>query len=201
LRGSTTVFIDIENYSDSDVKLVLPKEIQSTFEKFIYSLLNGMKKLKLEYPNYGDFIDIFLNLAEKPDKFSEQAFLEKSGRILNDFNPDKEFKEALGLTFFNAIHIESNMLNLIIRPIMEYLESSTAKNAFLNSPFLFLAIPKGRGYFKGKIFYKNVIEREKLSLLERDAGTEFQIIIESEKECLIPIKEAILIQRIENEFI
>jgi len=198
LRGATTVFIDIENYPDSEIKLVLPKEIQSAFEKFLYSLIGGLRKLRVRYPNYEEVINIFLNLFENPDYFSEQNLLEESGNILKDFNPDQDFKEDFGLTFYNAVHIESNLLNLVIRPLIEYLESSTAKNAFLNSPLLSIMIPKGGGLFRGRIYYKNVIEREKFTLSERDEGSEFKVFVKSNEDFIIPIKEGIKIWRIEE---
>jgi hypothetical protein len=202
LKGSTTIFINIENFLDSDVKLVLPKEIQTTFEKFFYTLRQGLIDLKIKYPQYEEFLDFFLLPFKPNENLSEQQFLKKVENLVNNFKPNEEFKQDFGLKLYNAANIESDMFNQVIRPLIEYFESSAAKNAFLDQPFLFVLIPPGKGLFKGKIIYQDLLERKRplstKTSYNKANSIDFEIIIESDKERLIPIKEAINIRRIEN---
>ena len=130
MKGSTTIFIDIENSADSDVKLVLPKEIQTTFEKFFYTVSQGLMDLKIKYPEYNEFLDFILMPFKPNENLSEQQFLKKVENLINNFKPSEEFKQDFGLKFYNAANIESDMFNQIIRPLMNILNLLLRKMHF-----------------------------------------------------------------------
>jgi hypothetical protein len=197
LNGSTTIFIDVMCDEDSDLKLILPLEIKSSMEKFLDVLSTEIDKLKQKYPN-NPILELLSDLFLHPKAITRQNFLERVGFALNNYTPSEDFKEALGIVFFNAIHVESNMLNLIIRPLMEYLESSAAKKAFLNSPFLTLEVLEGRNLFKGKILYQNILEREDVYESKNYGQIPFKMTINNKEKRIIPFKDLISIKRVEN---
>ena len=196
LTGSTTIFIDVKTDNNSDLQLTLPIEIQTSMKKFMDSLMTGLNDLDLKFPN-NPILDLLKDIFQRPEKLSEQQYLERVGSTIKKFEPDAEFKEALGMVFFNAVHVESNMLNLIIRPLMEYFESLAAKKVFLNSPFLTLEIFEGQNIFKGKIIYQNILEREEVQDQNPLNEESFEIVIYSDKKQIVALKDLISITRIE----
>lgn len=197
LTGSTTIFLDIKTDDKSDLQLSLPLEIQTSIQKFMESLQSGLDDLKQRFPN-NPILELLEDLFRQPEKFTEQSYLEKAGNVMKKYESDEEFKEALGVVFFNAIHVESNMLNLIIRPLMEYFESLAAKKVFLNSPFLTLEILKGQKIFRGKILYQNILEREELQKITY-GEIPFEIEVNSAENQIIALKDLISFTRIEND--
>ena len=197
LTGSTTIFIDIKTDDNSDLQLVLPLEIQTSIEKFMSSLMTGLNDLDLRFPN-NPVLDLFRDLFQSPEKLSEQQYLERAGAAIKKYEPSEEFKEAAGMVFFNAIHVESNMLNLVIRPLMEYFESLAAKKVFLNSPFLTLEIFEGQNIFKGRIIYQNILEREEIRNQTPLNEEPFEIVVYSDKNQTVALKDIISIKRIEE---
>lgn len=199
LSGSTTIFIDIKADEDSEIQLTLPIEIQTSMEKFFDSLKNGLDDLFDKYPE-NPILKILNDLFYKPEEIvSQQQYLDKARLTLEKFEPDEEFQEELGKVFFNAIHVESDILNLIIRPLMEYFESLAANKVFLNSPFLNLGIKEGQNIFKGKIIYQNILEREEIQETPQYSEEPFEIMFNSKTSGNIPLKDLISITRIEND--
>ncbi len=199
LKGSTTVFIDIITGEDSEIRFELPKHIQSAIEKFVVSLINGLTSLKEKYPDHSNFVDLLLVGLQNPERMSERQLIETAEFELNNFNPNKDFIESLGIVLNNAIHTNASLKDAFFRPLLEYFEASATDKGFLQSPFLCMNVKEGKSYLKGKVYYQNILEKE--GVIEKSIidGVEFQAQIQSSHPEMIPLKDLIDIKRIDNE--
>ena len=186
LKGSTTVFINIESVENSDIILQIPEEILTVLEKVFVSLVESLSILKKEYPQYSDYIDIFI----QPNEYmTENQLLEKINNEYGQIKYDNEFFEKFGMAVVTSFLSHTSLKDSFFRPMLEYFEANATKKAFLESPFLLLKIPQGGGLFKGYIYYENLLGEE-------GEPIPFETFIKSEKEALIPIKKVIEFRRV-----
>ncbi|WP_048150537.1 hypothetical protein [Methanolacinia paynteri] len=198
LKGSTTVFIDINTEEGSEVKFELPKDIQNAIEKFIFSFMEGLEKLKESYSEYSKFIDVLLDVMKKSDRVSERQFIDYAENEFESFSPTEEFIEAFSLVIDNALSNSASLKDLYFRPLIEYFEASATDKGFLKSPFLGINLHKGRFKLKGRITYENILEKEGIIKKNHNYAVPFETIIECSNEGMVSLKDLIDIQRIED---
>jgi hypothetical protein len=219
MKGSTTIFIDVESASDSDIKITLPDEIKDIFDKIYQSLIAGLESLKDENPEHSSEIDLLISFISEEDiyKLSEEEYFRKFDEIMQIFRSNKTLQEGFTFVYVNSILGQGSARHSLFRPLLEYFESNAAKKVFLESPFLSAKVPKGGGYLKAVIYYEDIIERtnimkeiieesvsfrdflRKLKDFERTTEKKricTEIIFESKDEVIIPIKNLINIRRI-----
>jgi hypothetical protein len=216
LKGSTTIFINIESADDSDVEIILPEEIRNAFEKVYQSFLEGIENLKNEYPEYSSEIDLLFSFIFE-ERLSEQEFHRKFKEISELFKSNKVLLEGLAIVFVNSILSQGSIRDSYFRPLLEYFESNAAKKAFFESPFLAAKIPKGGGFLRAIIYYEDIIERIKKikdameksdsvenlvrGFIEETEGRKIglDVYLKSRDEKIIPIKDMVNVRRIFDE--
>lgn len=194
LRGDTTLFIDIQSSENSELKVVLPKEILDALEKLYVSLIDGLKELKTEFPEYISLIDKFLDV---PHKKTLKHILDDVMIEIQKLKPTKSFKEAFALIFVNSLLEQASVKEQILQPLLEYLASKTSNKAFLDSPFSCIQVPKGGGYLKLQFITQNILERyEEFYEQKLSKPIMLETNIESDSEMLLPITELLCIRRV-----
>jgi len=219
LKGSTTIFINIESTKDSEIEITLPDEIKYAFEKIYESFLEGMETLKKEYPNYVNEIDLITNFIFDKESYtlSKQEYQYKFNELSKILKSKMDLLEGFMIVYFNSILSHSSIRDLFFGPLLEYFKSSIAQKVFLESPLLFLKVPKGGGYLKAILYYEDLLERikiireitdESISIVDLltkfDANPEknkryFEIFIKSKDEIQIPLKNFLDIRRCFDE--
>lgn len=216
LKGSTTVFVNIESTSDSDIEIILPEEIRNAFDEMYQSLTKGINSLKNEYPEFSSEIDILIRFffEDETYRLSKQEYFRRFAEIAEIFRSNRALLEGFGVVFINSVLMQGSARDLFFTPLLEYFESNAAKKVFLESPFLFAEIPKGGGYLRASVYYEDIIERIDMikNIIEKPCSVRdfveklrsepqrkklcLEVFLRSENETKIPIRDLISMRRI-----
>lgn len=211
LNGSTTVFVDMNSLENSELNIILPKEIQNAIDRFLQALTEGLKELKLKFPEYGSLIDFFI---EQPPDVSERQIYEKVKKLGEVLKFNKKLVEAFEGVFIGAMLTHASFKDSFLVPLLEYFASNATSKVFFESPFQCIKVPKGGGYLKAVVIYENIITHDEdvveafksifnkkgeNSKEKRENKVFLETFIESDKEVSIPIKDLIRIQRVSND--
>lgn len=189
LRGDTTVFISVKSDNDSSLNIELSEDYLSSLETFAETVVDGIRRLPLDYPEYEDVINAFLTI---PDSSSLKQHIDK---LVSDLqiiaSKDESFLDAFANVYINAI-INNSIKDTLIVPLIEYIEASAASKVFLLEPLHSIKVPRGGGVLKATLSYRNLIE------CVSDNSFPFNIYIEnnSKESILVPLKELIKIKRV-----
>jgi len=218
LKGSTTVFVDIESSSDSDIEITLPEEIKNVFDEIYQSLVEGIQNLRNEYPEYSSEIDLLFRFffEDETYRLSKQEYYRRFTEIAEIFSSNKALLEGFGIIFINSILSSGSLRDLFFAPLLEYFESNAAKKVFLESPFLSVRVPKGGGHLKAVIYYEDITERASVikDIIEKSCSIKdfvekfqdeaekkricLEVFLRSENEVVVPIRDLINMRRIFN---
>lgn len=185
ITGAASIIVDISE-ARGGVELVFPPEVLTAIERFAEVVVDGMEKLKKEYPEYSEFLSLLSgDYGNKSFTQLERLLLKRLEKVKGD----KAFIEAIAFVFVTAILEQESMKDSILIPMMEYLESGTPAKAFLNSPFLCAKVPEGGGILKCRLSFFDLLKHKcaksitlKTRLLARN-------------EMLVPLKEIIQFSR------
>jgi len=185
IQGAASVIVDIACLKEG-LELAFPPEVLTAVERFAEVVVQGLEKLKKEYPQYSELLSL-LSGSFEGKSFTQ---LERSVRMrMEKVKNDKAFTEALALVLVTAILEQESTRDSILIPMMEYLESGTSAKAFLNSPFLCAKVPKGGGILKCRLRF--------FDLLSHICGKPLTIKTRllADEEMLVPLKEIIQFSR------
>jgi len=194
LKGSPTVFITIESAEDSDLEITLPKDVHDALEKLYSNLRTGFQNLKVEFPEYGHLVNIFLRIMEEP---LDPQVLDELASEIKKADPTKSFNESFTLVVVNAILSQSSIRDRIFIPLLSYLNSAASRKAFLLSPLSCIYIPKGGGKLKLVVGTQNILEYYGEFTIEgrNSKALTLETNIKSDEEIIIPVKNLIEITR------
>jgi len=152
--GKTTILLDIEPLEDSEVEIVIPDEIKRSLDKIDNDFKNGLTKLKTEFPDRVELINKILGI-EKIQSFNE--FVTLVNYIREEIWGDEEFLEALAFELLTSILGSATYREMVLLPIIEYLEANPVERILLMSPFLHARIPPKGGELKIQIILFDVL--------------------------------------------
>ncbi len=186
ITGPATVFLDITESKTSEVMLDLPEEIQSAYQKFATAVIEGMDRLKEEFPQHSTVIDRLLTVPE--GKTMRQLF-DSAVSEIEPLKGDKSFMEAFATVFVAAMIGQVSVKDTLFMPLLEYLESNAATKAYLRVPFLTARVPEGGGSLSCIL--------EAYDLLGRKCGSAIEITtkVRSDKPASVPLKNLIRFKR------
>lgn len=190
LRGDTTIFIDIKSDDDSFLQIDLSEDYINSFETFSKTVIDGIRRLTLDYPEYEDVINAILTI---PEDLSLKQHIDKIVIDLETIaSRDESFVDAFANVYINAI-LSNSIKDTLIVPIIEYIEASAASKVFLLEPLHSIKVPRGGGVLKATLSYRNLIERFSENIVP------FNVFIEnnSKESIIVPLKELIKIKRCE----
>lgn len=187
LKGSTTVSMEIEQSDGSEIELVLPKDILTAFETFASAVVEGLERLKDDFPDHRDFLKGLLNYQEN---MSLRQYFDRTMAEFEEVKHEESLMEAIAMVFVSAILDQASVRNSILLPMIEYLEATTADKAFLRSPFLCAQVPAG-----GALLSFRLVTYD-LRMNECGKPLEIETFLESQEETLVPMKEIMAVRRV-----
>ena len=167
-------------------------------EKFTKSVNEGLNELKKLYPNDIDQIDYLMKSLHNQNKSSKNQIVNELENKLCAEDLDDDLKDSFVKIIINSIQNNESIIDSLIIPLLAYLESCANDKVFLESPFLCLNIPKGRHTLKGKVFYKNILEKEGTVEQDNNEFAYFETIFESTEDFQVTMKDFIDIRRGNN---
>lgn len=186
LKGSTTVLISLEAQETSEIEFVLPKEVLSALEKFAYTVSEGLKQLKDEFPNHAKLVDSIFDVS---DNVSLRQYFDMVETKFRDVKDDRSFMESVSMVFVSAILGQGDINSTLFLPLLEYLESTAASKAFFVSPFLCAKVPSGGGRLSCWLIVRDLLGNQ-------CEPVAVETILHSDKEAIIPLKEMIRVRRL-----
>ncbi len=186
ITGPATVFLDITESDNSEVRLDLPEEIQTAYQKFAMAVLDGMDRLKEEFPQHATVLD---RLLVVPEGKTMRQFFDFAVSEIEPLKGDKSFMEAFATVFVAALIGQVSVKDTLFMPLLEYLESNAATKAYLRVPFLTARVPQGGGTLSCIL--------EAYDLLGRKCGSAVEIAmkVRSDKQASVPLKNLIRFER------
>lgn len=185
LHGAASVIIDISGLKGG-LELAFPPEVLTAVQRFAEVAVNGIEKLKKEYPEYSELLSLMSGDYEVKSFTQLEHSLRKRIEKVKD---DKSFIEAIAFVFVTAILEQENTKDSLLIPLMEYLESGTSAKAFLSSPFLCAKVPKGGGILKCRLRFFDLLQRNCAKSLI------IKTHVLANDEILVPLKEIIQFSR------
>lgn len=185
IHGAASVIIDISELKGG-LELVFPPEVLTAVQRFAEVAVDGIEKLKKEYPKYSELLSLLSGDYEEKSFTQLEHALQKRIEKVKD---DKSFIEAIAYVFVTAILAQESIKDSFLIPMMEYLESGTSAKAFLSSPFLCAKVPKGGGMLKCRLRFFDLLQRncaKSLTIKTRLLACD---------EMLVPLKEIIQFSR------
>lgn len=185
LRGRATATISIVD-APPGLRLRVPREVARAYQLYADSVRSGLTDLKNEFPKYKSLLSKML--SEKLSK-SISAYLRELNRELQKAKNDEEFMQSFSYVFVMAIAEQPSLRNALLVPLLEYLESSAAGKAFLESPFSGILVPPGGGRLKCLLVIHD--------LLRHSCGEPILIdtVVKSREERFVPLREIIRFER------
>jgi hypothetical protein len=188
LSGITTIILNIEELDDNEAIIDLPDDVKEAFEKFFESLMRGLENIKAQFPNQKDLIEVMLNIPT--DHTITEYIREVDENLKEAFSQDKAFLEAIVTLVLTSLVGQTSFRDVVLRPLIEYFESSAAERVLLENPFLHIKIPKEGCIMAVKINGKNVLDQECTRPLD------IRVKVRAADECLIPLKDIFNIRRV-----
>lgn len=188
LSGITTVVLGIEELEDNKAPIDIPDDIKEVIEKFSNAFIKGLEKLKAKFPNHSELIDSMLNISTES---SITEYIEKIGENFKEaFSQDRAFLEATVTMLITALAGQTSFRDTILRPLIEYFESSAAEGVFLENPLLHIRIPREGCIMAVKILGSNILNHDCTKPLE------IRVKVSATDECEIPLKDIFSIRRV-----
>lgn len=188
LSGITTIVLSIEDLEDNEALIDLPDDVKETIEKFNNAFMKGLEKLKARFPNHRELIDSMLNISTES---SITEYIEKIGENFKEaFSQDRVFLEATVTMLITALAGQTSFRDTILRPLIEYFESSAAEGVFLENPLLHIRIPREGCIMAVKILGSNILDHDCTKPLE------IRVKVSATDECEIPLKDIFSIRRV-----
>jgi hypothetical protein len=186
LLGAATATIEISKMPLS-INLGVPIEIASAMQRYYGVIKDGLEELKTEFPKYQRFLSRMVDeeLASSLSKYNRVM-----SRYIKKYRSDEEFMQSLAYLFVSAILEEESVRGLLFLPLIEYFESSATMKAFLESPLLSAAVPKGGGRLRCKIVLRDLLGQQCGRPIVVDTH------IESQDEVLLQLKDLVGFERI-----
>lgn len=186
LEGSTTVVIEIEEDVESEIKIVLPREVGSAVERFAQLVSEGLDRLRGDFPKRVATLD---NLASLPEGLSPRQYFDRIMSELDEVRNDKPFMETFSAVMLTAVLGQDDLRKAILLPLKEYFDSSVASKAFLDAPFHCANVSSEGGRFVFQLTMRDILSRKLREPILIDT------YLKSKGDLLVPIKDLLQVRR------
>lgn len=186
IEGAASVNIDISQLKGG-LELKLPPEVLTTMERFAMAVIEGMEILKKEYPQHSELLSLFK--MENQENKSFNQLMKLIQHKMEKVKEDKGFTEALAYVYVSAIMEQQKVKDSILIPMFEYLEAGATTKAFLISPFLCVAVPKGGGTLKCTLRFYDLLRHNCVKPIK------IRTHLMATEDTLVPLKELIQFSR------
>ncbi|MFQ6107449.1 MAG: hypothetical protein ACE5QF_07690 [Thermoplasmata archaeon] len=179
--------MDVETLDSSEIELVLPDDVLSAVEKFALATIDGLERLREDFPEHTGLIDAILDI---PEKVAIKQYFDELVSKFEGVKHDRSFMEAFAMVFVSAILGQASVKDSLLLPLTEYFESTAASKAFLRSPFLCARIPPGGGTLSCQLESRDVL------MNECGAPLTIETRLTSQEEAVAPLKDIVQIRRL-----